>query len=91
MSLDRDQGLDARSDRAPSGEERQVSVGDITADQQAARPQARALVIVFSGIEIGQFAISPIVDPESKVDDRSPSAWIVLDLNTGTRTFRSDL
>ena len=38
MSLDRDQGFDARSKRTPSGEERQVPISDVAADQQAPRP-----------------------------------------------------
>ena len=38
MSLDYDQGFDARSKRTPSGEEREIPVSDVAADQQAPRP-----------------------------------------------------
>src|ERR1700757_2589554 len=61
MPLDFDQRLDAGSGRAPGGEESQVSISDVAADQQAARPQAGACVVVFGSIQIGQFAINPIV------------------------------
>src|SRR5580692_10423762 len=47
MSLDLDQHLDAGSGRAPGREEGQVSVCDVAADQQAARPQADPRVVVF--------------------------------------------
>ena len=59
MSFDGNQGLDAGSGWAPGGEESHFTVSNVTADQQATRPHTRALVIVFSGIEISQFAISP--------------------------------
>src|ERR1700692_3010106 len=65
MPLDLDQHLDARSGRAPGGEEGHIPVGDVAADQQAARPPAGACVIVFGSIEIGQFAIDPIVQPRA--------------------------
>src|ERR1700756_4973674 len=65
MPLDLDQRLDARSGRAPGGEEGQVSISEVAADQQAARPQASACVIVFGGVEIGQFAIHPVMQPRA--------------------------
>ena len=65
MSLDLDQHLDACSGRAPGREEGQVSVGNVAADQQAARPQSDARVVVFGSVEIGQFAIHPVVQPRA--------------------------
>ena len=38
MSLDRDEGFDACSSRTPGGEERQVTISDVAADQEASRP-----------------------------------------------------
>ena len=38
MSLDRDQGFDARSKRTPGGKESQIPISDVAADQQAPRP-----------------------------------------------------
>ena len=45
MSFDLDQHLDACSGRTPSGEERHVSVGNVAADQQAARPKTGERVV----------------------------------------------
>src|ERR1700692_1661753 len=42
MPLDLDQRLDARSGRAPGGEEGHIPVGDVAADPHAGRPPARA-------------------------------------------------
>ena len=65
MPLDLDQHLDGGSGRAPGREEGQIAVGDVAADQQAARPQAGARVVVFGGVEIGQFEIGPVVEPRA--------------------------
>jgi hypothetical protein len=61
MSFDLDQGFDTGSVRTPGGEERHVAVGDVAADQQTPRPWAGSLVVIFGRIEIGQFAIGPVV------------------------------
>ena len=39
MASDGGEGLDARAERAPCREEGEITVADIAADQQAARPQ----------------------------------------------------
>ena len=53
------QRLDRGSVRTPGGEERQALIGEMTADQQPACPQAAAAGIAFRpGLEIGQFQIS---------------------------------
>src|SRR5271157_6607223 len=54
MSLHRDQGFDACSNPTPGREESEISVCDVAADQQAARPQACMLIIIFSGVEVSQ-------------------------------------
>jgi hypothetical protein len=74
MALDLDQHFDASSGRAPGREKGHIPVGDVAADQQAARPQARSRVVVFGGVEIGLFAIDPIV--QSRVPFvPSPADW----------------
>src|SRR6266446_146345 len=65
MALDRDQRLDGRSCRTPSGEEGEIAIGDVAADQQAAGPQATIFGIELLGREIGEFKIGPVVKPRS--------------------------
>ena len=62
VPFDEDEGFDARSDRAPGGEERQVAVGDAATDQQPAGPQARSLLVIFGGVEIGELEIGPVME-----------------------------
>src|SRR3954452_11956392 len=62
VSLDLDQGLDRCAGRAPAGEIGELAVGDAAADQEAPRPQAGTLVVVLSGLEIGQFQVGPIIE-----------------------------
>ena len=45
---------------APCGEEGEIAVGTIAADQEAPRPLSREGTIVFAGVEIGQFEIDPM-------------------------------
>ena len=61
LPFDLDQRLDGRSNRTPSGEERHLSVGDVAADQQAARPKTGERGCVFGDVEICQVAVRPIV------------------------------
>ena len=60
-----DQFVDGGSRRSPGGEEGQVVICDGAADQKAARPKTGAAGIVFAGVEIGQFHISPVVEARS--------------------------
>src|SRR5665213_2888623 len=60
-SLDLDQGFNRCALGTPCREIGLIIVGGIAPDQQAARPQAGWGVIVFGGVEIGEFAISPVV------------------------------
>src|SRR5580658_9956410 len=50
---------------APSGEEGEVTIGDMTSDQQAAGPKALICAAKFFDLEIGQFEIAPIMQPRS--------------------------
>jgi hypothetical protein len=61
MTFDRDQLFYGRALGAPCGEEGEVAVGNVAADQKASRPLSREGAVVFCGIEIGQFEIGPIV------------------------------
>src|SRR6266478_3716773 len=63
MAFDRDQRFDGCSCRAPSGEEGEVIICDTTTDQQAACPQTVICAVELPGIEIGYFAIAPIMQP----------------------------
>jgi len=65
VAFDLDQGLDARAGRGPGGEEGQVAIGDIAADQQSPGPQALPCLVVFVGVHIGQFAIGPVMQPRT--------------------------
>src|ERR687894_854832 len=63
VPLDLDQDLDPGPGRAPGREEGELAIGDGTADQQAPRPQAGEVVAVFSGLEVGQLQVGPVVEP----------------------------
>ena len=63
MPLDRDQGLDGGSGRAPGREIRQIAVRDIAPDQQAAGPPTAAMTIKFGRFAVGQFEIRPVIQP----------------------------
>jgi hypothetical protein len=50
---------------APGGEEGEIAIGDMTTDQQTARPQTLICAVEFFDLEIGQFEITPIMQPRS--------------------------
>lgn len=63
LTLDLNQGGDIRAGWTPGREEGQFAISDVAADQKAARPPARIqTAIIGLRIEIGQFAIGPIVE-----------------------------
>src|SRR3954449_1926249 len=61
--LNRHQGGDPSPGRAPGREERKLAIIQAAADQKAARPQASLLLGILGGIQVGQFAISPVIQP----------------------------
>ena len=63
MAFDLDQGVDAGPRASPGGEEGQVAIGDVAADEQAAGPQAGLAFVVFGGVQIGQLAVGPVMQP----------------------------
>ena len=67
MALDRHQRFDGCCCWAPSGEEGEIAIGDMTADQQTAGPQTLICAVEFFDLKIGQFEITPIVQPRSFV------------------------
>ena len=65
MAFYRHQRFDGCSHWTPGGEEGEVAIGDMAADQQTARPQTLICSGGFFGLEIGQFEITPIMQPRS--------------------------
>src|SRR5260370_1454484 len=65
MAFDRHQCFDGCSCWTPGGEEGEIAIGDTTTDQQTARPQTLICAVEFFGLEIGQFEITPIMQPRS--------------------------
>src|SRR5918993_5386152 len=52
-----------RAGRAPGREEGELAVGQAAADQKAAHPQPSPGGAIVAGSEIGQLAVSPVVEP----------------------------
>ena len=65
MTFDRHQRFDRCRRRTPCGEEREIAIGDMTTDQQTACPKTLIGAAKFLDIEIGQFEITPIMQPRS--------------------------
>ena len=65
MAFDRDQRFNGCSRWAPGCEEGEVIIGDTTTDQQTARPHNPICIVELSGIEIGQFEITPVMQSRS--------------------------
>ena len=61
MAFHRHQLLHGRALGAPCGEEGQAAVGNVAADQKTPRPFPGKVVVVYSGVEIGQLKIGPVV------------------------------
>src|SRR5262252_2040668 len=61
MAFHRHQLLHGRALGAPCREEGQAAVGNVAADQKTPRPFPGKVVVVYSGVEIGQLKIGPVV------------------------------
>ena len=61
--FNRDQGGDPSPTRAPGREEGKLAIAEGAADEKAARPQPAPGGAIVAGSEVGQFAISPVVEP----------------------------
>src|SRR6185369_1428927 len=61
MAFHRDQLFCGCALGAPSGEEGQSTIGNAAAHQQPSRPLPGEDAVVFSGLEIGEFEIGPVV------------------------------
>ena len=61
MAFDRYQLFHGRVLGTPCGEESEITVGNVPADQQTPRPLSGEGPIVFARIEIGQFKIGPVM------------------------------
>ena len=65
MPLDRDQRFERCSRWTPSGKEGEIAIGDVATNQQTARPQTFICTVGRFGLEIGQFEITPVMQPRS--------------------------
>src|SRR5258705_3498246 len=65
MAFDRHQCFDGCSCWTPGGEEGEIAIGDMTADQQTAGPQTLICAVEFFDLKIGQFEITPVMQPRS--------------------------
>ena len=65
MAFDRHQRFDGCCRWTPGGEEGEITIGDMTTDQQTARPKALIGAVKFFDLEIGQFEITPNMQPQS--------------------------
>src|ERR1700674_1492026 len=65
MAFDRHQRFDGCCRWAPCGEEGEITIGDMTTDQQTACPKTLICAAKFFDLEIGQFEIAPIMQPRS--------------------------
>src|SRR4051795_3723528 len=63
LSFNGDQYRNRRAGGAPGGEEGQVAISDVAADQQASGSQTGQGLVVFGRLEISQFQISPVKQP----------------------------
>ena len=62
MSFDAHQCIHARALRTPGGEEGQLAIWDIAADQQASGPDPVEIGIEVISVEIGQIKVGPVVE-----------------------------
>ena len=65
MAFDRHQRFDGCSRWTPGSEKGEIVIGDMTADQQAACPQTLICAVGVFDLEIGQFEITPLMQPWS--------------------------
>lgn len=65
MAFNGNERLDVRPGRAPCGEECEITVADIAPDQEATGPKPRFRLVVFVGIEVGEFAVRSVMKPRA--------------------------
>ena len=65
MAFDQHQLLHGRALGTPGGEERQIAIGNVAADQETPRPLSGEGAVVFADIEIGQFDIGVLATTSS--------------------------
>jgi hypothetical protein len=61
MAFDTDECRNRCSSRTPGGKVGEVAVGNITSDQQAARPQAMVFIVEFFSFKVSQFEVAPVM------------------------------
>ena len=77
MAFDRHQRFDGCCRWTPGGEEGEITIGDMTTDQQTACPKTLICAAKFFDLEIGQFEIAPIMQPRSFGPDSCGQAFPV--------------
>lgn len=70
MAFNGNERLDVGPGRAPCGEECEITVADIAPDQKATGPKPRFRLVIFVGIEIGEFAVGPVMKPRASTGER---------------------
>ena len=65
MTFDGNQRGHWGSGRTPGREECHFAIGDVAADQQSARPDLVFRAAEFTGFEVGEFHVAPIVQARS--------------------------
>ena len=63
MAFDGNEGLNGRAGWAPCREESEIIVADSAADQKVAGPKPGLGFIIFVSVEIGEFAVGPVMEP----------------------------
>src|SRR3954469_6964983 len=63
LPFDGDQGLDCGPGRTPGGEVGTLAIGKAAADQQATGPEAGGAGSGLLCLQVGQFEVSPVVEP----------------------------
>src|SRR3979490_575993 len=77
MAFDRHQRFDGCSRWTPGGEEGEIAIGDMTTDQQTARPQNEVAHALGCDNDGGQFEITPIMQPRSFGSGPSPTGFTI--------------
>ena len=61
MAFNQDQLFHGRALGAPGGEEGEIAVGNVAADQKTSCPLPGEGAVVFAGVEIGQLDVGPVM------------------------------
>ena len=82
-SFDPDQCLDRGALGTPCREIGHITIRGVTPDQQATRPKAGSVFIVFRGVEVSQFTIGPVI--------KTLAPWCLVLRKGASKPFSADL